>query len=355
MRVTIIFKVVAIVLLLACCIGCNKNDSDACDNPEHVVAWVGQGGGFQYWRTSGEYVYGVSVSPVMLDVWKWDRGILKHYKKFQISQADVVWLSDDKYVSDVYVAGENSYISLTEVKTKKVLQKWLPPKGWYCSKTGGSSNGKYAALLFKEDSAYPPPGHDWERARIKIGLIGPNSLELKWVGMVEGKDSGQNMRSIIPSNDGKFVAVAGWHNGVVVVDVAKKKTLWEKRPKQAVSLGYVIFAPDSEVLYTGGGEGCVYEMEVRTGKILSRWFASQSGKSEYGHRISAIAISPDGKYIAAGTGPEGLAYVFDRKTGKRVTTLNHGGSTILIVSFSPDSKSLATFAVGKIKIWKLEK
>jgi len=37
--------------------------------------------------------------------------------------------------------------------------------------------------------------------------------------------------------------------------------------------------------------------------------------------IYAVALSPDGK-IAAGAGREGLVYVWDVETGKRLTTIN---------------------------------
>ena len=113
---------------------------------------------------------------------------------------------------------------------------------------------------------------------------------------------------------------------------------------------YVTFSADSQVVYSGGGEGCVYGLDVRTGKEVSRWFATTSGKSEYGHRISDIAASPDGKYVAAGTGPEGLIWVFSTVDGKVLKVLNHGGSTVALVHFSPDSKALASFVPGSLKV-----
>ena len=139
---------------------------------------------------------------------------------------------------------------------------------------------------------------------------------------------------------------------VIVLDVLNKKVLWQKRPQREVCFTDIAFAPDNKLVYAGGTEGCVYGMKVTDGQIVSEWFASPTGESEYGHRITTISVSPDGRFVAAGTGSEGHVYLFSTKDGKR-HILNHGGSTILVTSFSPDSKRLASFAAGQIKIWKL--
>ena len=69
--------------------------------------------------------------------------------------------------------------------------------------------------------------------------------------------------------------------------------------------------------------------------------------------ISKVAASPDGRFVAAGTGPMGLVYLWSAQSGKRLKVFGHGGSTILILSFSPDSKALASVASGMIKVWRL--
>ena len=89
--------------------------------------------------------------------------------------------------------------------------------------------------------------------------------------------------------------------------------------------------------------------------IVNSWYATGSGRSEYGHRISALAVSPDGLWIAAGTGPEGLVFIVSSRNGKLVKILNHGLSTVELVSFSPDSKALATFVPGTLKMWRIDK
>ena len=66
-------------------------------------------------------------------------------------------------------------------------------------------------------------------------------------------------------------------------------------------------------------------------------------------------MSPDGQWLAAGTGPEGHVYLWNTVSAdSKPRLLPHGGTTILIVSFSPDSRHLASVAGGKIKVWKLD-
>ena len=81
---------------------------------------------------------------------------------------------------------------------------------------------------------------------------------------------------------------------------------------------------------------------------------SATGESIYAHRVSALAVSPDGKRLAAGTGPEGDVYVWNLEREDKAQLLKHGGGTIAIVAFSPDSTKLASVGWGILKVWPLE-
>jgi WD40 repeat protein len=153
------------------------------------------------------------------------------------------------------------------------------------------------------------------------------------------------------------VAVAAWdaEGGVTMIEVATKQKLWSRRPGSNV-ISYLAFSPDSRVVYGGGTEGAVYAMDVKTGNRLSRWYASASGKEEYGHRISSLAVSPDGRWIAAGTGPEGLVFVGSTATNKCVKILKHLDGilgSVAVVQFSPNSQALATFVPGTLRVWNV--
>ena len=70
-----------------------------------------------------------------------------------------------------------------------------------------------------------------------------------------------------------------------------------------------------------------------------------------------VAVSPDGKKVAAGC-MGGLVLVWDVATGQSAWTRSEPGLDAMSVSFSPDGQSLATGygayhgeQVGRVKVW----
>jgi photosystem II stability/assembly factor-like uncharacterized protein len=176
---------------------------------------------------------------------------------------------------------------------------------------------------------------------------------VRWVGELSGRGIA-TVRQIAVSADGKYVAVGGWENGVALIDASQNKVLWSGRPPTEVSTGYVVFSADGLTLYSAGSEGCVYTIDTLTGKIASQWWASPTGRSIYGYRVSCLTVTQDGRWVAAGTGPEGDVYLFNTASPGKPRMLPHGLDTILAVSFSPDSQYLASVGGGAIKVWSLK-
>jgi WD40 repeat protein len=262
-----------------------------------------------------------------------------------------------RYLSYLYTNnGQTALPILVSFETTRELHRWAPRQGWAFDTKyswGLSANGKFAATILQEDvGGQPPADYNPVNPRYRIGLIDLTSLELKWVGEVSGHGS-STIRQIAVSNDGKYVAVGGWNNGVAMIDSSQGKVLWADRPPTEVSTGYVLFSSDGLKLYSAGSEGCVYTTETLAGKITGQWWATETGRSIYGHRVSCLANSPDGRWMAAGTGPEGHVYLYDAVSMGRPRLLIHGLQTIEVVTFSPDSKYLASVGGGRIKIWSL--
>ena len=352
-RIAVRFAVLALVCLAVACSCSERSQPDRI--PTATVQAKGRGGGFQEWGSGPDLIYGTSVDPEVLTLWKWSGIRLRKSSERNIgAMLNVAVMTDDRYVGSArQKTGVWAFVA-RRIQDGKTTALWAKPAGWLFDAVGTSTNGQYAGVVLNEDPVRPLPDYTVHIEKLRIGLLGPKANKIDWLATLSGPaGQAQTIRRLRPSDDGAYVAVAGWYYGAAIVDVRAKKLLWANRPKDEVGMVDIAFSPDSKVVYGGGAEGCVYGMEVSTGKIVSRWFATQSGKSEYGCRISTVAVSPNGKLVAAGTGPEGLAYVWDRQTGKLAKVVRHGDSTILVLSFSPNSKALATFIPGAIKIWDL--
>ena len=101
---------------------------------------------------------------------------------------------------------------------------------------------------------------------------------------------------------------------------------------------------------TGSGDATVRVWEVPTGKLL-RVLRPPVRPGGYG-AVHALAISPDGQYIACGgnTSPGGPGYavfIFDRTTGKMARRITGLSAPIGSLSYSYDGEGLAVGMSGQ--------
>jgi hypothetical protein len=362
---------VALISMLVLQAGCQESLGRTGEEiPEQSIAWGDEDTQWKLWGTGGSSLFAVSIKPPVLDIWQWAGDTMKKRWKVDVGDGTLAigFLSEERWVSSFLDEEKHlSYFCVGNLNSGRVIDRRRKQQDIIVKLGCGSQNGKHlAAWAIKY-------GKKDEDDEVRFGLVTPDGMGFDWATYLIADGTPLAMiHRVIPSDDGAYIGVAGWENGVAMIEVAKKKGIWaaswQYRPGmydmskfhvtgKAVPLDEVdtkdlAFAPDSKLIYAGGTKGCVYGMKVDTGEVVSKWWASSTGKSKYGHRISTISVSPDGRFVAAGTGPEGQVYLFSTRDGQR-RILNHGGSTILITSFSPDSKRLASFAAGQIKIWKL--
>jgi len=339
-------------------LGCNASESGIGGSNAFVLIqeleWQGQGGGFAEWGQTTEGFFGTSVRPFVLETWKWDGPVPRKPAPFALPPAaNIRVLPDGRYMAHVSSGGDSWPFVVASLGSNEVLKKWEGPVGWQYQYVGISRNGRFAGVTLEGSDANPQQELGVVPPRHRVGLIDLAQFEIAWVAELTGHGGG-TVRQIAVSDNGEYIAVGGWNNGVALVSTFAQKVLWNMVPPGEISTGYVVFSSDGSRLYAGGSAGCVFAFETRTGNVTGQWYASRTGKREYGHRISCLAISPDDALLAAGTGPEGEVYVFNTVTSQKPQLLHHRLTTILIVSFSPDSKYLASVAGGIIKIWSAD-
>lgn len=260
-----------------------------------------------------------------------------------LSQADK-WLFTEK-------KGGNEILYLYRAGIRKIIDEHS--NDVYVSTSTVSENGRYVGVALRDNR-----GRD---IRHPIGFMEVQTERFHWLHIPLWKDPFYKAEVALPSNDGKYLAVAGIGAHLLLVDVKSTNRLWRMSSEEpddihaeVSGIRGVAFSPDSEVLYFGEGMGYLYRMETRTGKMLGRWEASIYGEpsDQSGRRFQDVAASPDGRFVAGGTGPTGEVFVWDVTTGKLVNVFVHGW-TISLVQFSPDSKHLATMAGSNVKVWPI--
>ena len=94
---------------------------------------------------------------------------------------------------------------------------------------------------------------------------------------------------------------------------------------------------------TFGGNSTEY------GDLLSKWYQKENDK------ISAFALSPDGKTLLAGT-ESGRIAVFSTEGKKLLNTLSFRNSAISDINFQKDSTHFVTASKeGKVVVWDAKK
>src|SRR5262249_47898224 len=110
-----------------------------------------------------------------------------------------------------------------------------------------------------------------------------------------------------------------------------------------------------------GSRQTLKRLDVQTGKEM-RSFEGWKGA------LLAIALSPDGKLLAAGSG-QGECALWDAQSGELKRTLRDLGGPVTGGGFSPDGKTLATgvaelakgkgekdqndYQSGEVKLWSV--
>jgi WD40 repeat protein len=146
--------------------------------------------------------------------------------------------------------------------------------------------------------------------------------------------------SLAFSPDGRRLASAGDGGTVRVWDAATGKEVKALRG-QAQTVRSAAFSPDGRHLVTGGGDGKVVIWDPDTGRQVRTWPGGREGR---------IAVSPDGKSVAVGTGK--AVRVFDVSTGRAILDGAPAQGAVTALAFSRDGRHMAIgTSEGGVEVW----
>ena len=348
-------------------------------SPERIVPWPSRVSNIRDLGANGDFVWVAFREPWAFHVWQWSDNTVVKRSELRLAGRTfcVLLLPHERWLASV-----DEGFCIGDLKSRKVISRWPKSDKLDISLRQASQNGEHFAAV-----AWDEVGGSYNYKSMHVGLILPDDKIFQWAATLTpdyGNSVGGVTSRTIPSNSGKFIGVPGWDNGVAMIDVVNKKVLWTANamhhspnstkernkvpwkgvPLDAISVDDLAFTPDSKIVYVGGtiasdsvgAAGCVWEIRVETGEVVSQWGTADPKPDEYSRIVTTVSVSPDGRYVAAGTVPKGLVFLYSTKDGQR-RIINHGSpATIDFASFSPDSKRLATYAANyakEIKIWKL--
>ncbi len=110
----------------------------------------------------------------------------------------------------------------------------------------------------------------------------------------------------------------------------------------------IAYAADGKRFVTGGWDGLVRLWNIETGKVEK--------EIPYGGRyVHAVAISPNGKMVAAGGNDKaGFVKVWNLETGELVQSLKEHKDSVVSVAFSKNNRQLLTASYDKTaRLWDL--
>ncbi|MHC5716636.1 MAG: AAA-like domain-containing protein [Nostoc sp.] len=106
----------------------------------------------------------------------------------------------------------------------------------------------------------------------------------------------------------------------------------------------VVFSPDGKTLASASWDKTIKLWNRDTGKVIS----TLTGHSD---TVNSVVFSPDGKTLASASWDNTIK-LWNRDTGKEISTLTGHSDSVISVVFSPDGKTLASASADKtIKLW----
>ena len=162
-------------------------------------------------------------------------------------------------------------------------------------------------------------------------LLGGHTAAVNWVSF-----SPNGARMLGASTDDRTTRVWSTRTGRLI-------RVLRSRPDE---LNGAVFTPDGRYVVTGREYGAEL-WDLETGRVARRFRGSDL------NIIQAVAISPDGKRIAAGGGASvDNGVLWDTQSGKAVAMLRGHSDQVVGIAFSPDGKRLATASWdGTARVW----
>jgi WD40 repeat protein len=156
------------------------------------------------------------------------------------------------------------------------------------------------------------------------------------------------------SPDGKAVACSGStpsENGFIKVFDAHNGAERFTMASHSGPVRSIAYSPQGQYLASGGDDGMAKLWDTKTGKLVRTIAARDSSITSLG----AIGFSPDGKHLAGALTEAATVRIWDTVAGRQVRELRGHTGNVTHLVFSPDGGRLATASEDRmVKVWNME-
>ena len=201
--------------------------------------------------------------------------------------------------------------------------------------------GSVYAAVFSPDGKTIATGGSKQEEGLQLWDAGTGKLTKTFLGLKGG------VETVAFSPDGKTIAAAGDEYGTIKLwDVDTGNIKSTLKVASDSNIEYIVFSPDGRTIASSEGwtEPAVQLWDVASGKLRTTLFGHTDG-------VHDISFSPDSRTLASG-GSDRTVVLWDVATGNYKTTLTEHTNHIQGIAFSPDGNTLASGSRdGKIILW----
>jgi WD40 repeat protein len=258
-------------------------------------------------------------------------------------------IANDKIIYNSSVG--SGKLIITNLKADKELATLSLPFGVECKKIKTSSSGKFGIISMLSNEGV-------EKDRLKLAVFDSEFKNLSCVFQKDASTEKFLINDFDITDDNSIFAGAGEKDKAWVFAKAIKneKVLWEKTFGEYGRFTSVKFSPDGKTLFAVEKVRYIISLDSATGSTIKGYeMSTYKTPANQKQNISCIAISPDGKILAADTEPGRIVWFWDIASGNKIGEIYASELTVSGMAFSPDSKYLATGCLvsPEIKIWKV--
>ena len=164
---------------------------------------------------------------------------------------------------------------------------------------------------------------------------------------------GEKLHAVACHPTGSYVVAAGESGGLFPIRFATGGKM-DKRDGSDIKFRAVAISPDGKTVAAGGEPGkggqSLAAIDDCSEKGLGKEFRALKDAVPPKERINGLAFSLDGKHLAAACS-DGILRVFDVKTGKLTASAKEHTAEVFSVAYSPDGKKLLTVGRDAMKVW----